>query len=691
MENHLKNIYGYNKFRPYQKDIINDILNKNNVSVIMPTGGGKSMLYQFPATFTNKVTLVISPLVSLMADQCLALTSKGINCINLSEQGIYCKNLPRCTCDICKLSRNGKDISIIYSTPEWFSLHANKLYKLKNKIQLIACDEAHCISNWSHDFRPSYKKIGNALKNFRDTPILLVTATATPIVLEDMYNILDIEEISEYSLGSKRPNLAINIFDKSYWSLNIVKKDEPTIVYTQTRKECEKLATDFQNNDIECLFYHAGMPDKDRSNVHKRFLEGDIKLVTATIAFGMGIDKSDIRHVINYGIPTDLETYYQEIGRAGRDGLPCKSSLYYDDKDFSKAVFLIKKGAENQLQKRYNHLDIFKNFLQEPNICRQHMINYYLSNGSLPEQNPIIERCEICDNCNGKIQGIYYDTTVDANKILEILILEKYSYGMVKTLQMCKNVGLKDYIRIIINELCKKNYINKLHSKYGILYEVTIKKHCQNLQILLPEKIYESIMKNTHSYDRARKYMSNKYNIQEKTFINDKVLLNIKQSRPSSAVELLMIDGITEDFVFNYGSEFLELIKPSCKQINPKSNSPLKQNNSTVSNTVQETINLFKTGKSIKDISTLRNFKPMTIENHISEYYGFFPKELNQSFIKITPKMIQEVIDAKKTLVECNKLTPIMEKINDISWLQLKIITNALKNYKEEILLNMFE
>ena len=170
---------------------------------------------------------------------------------------------------------------------------------------------------------------------------------------------------------------------------------------------------------------------------------------------------------------------------------------------------------------------------------------------------------------------------------------------------MSKYVGLKDYIRIIINELSKKNYINKLHSKYGILYEVTIKKHCQNLQILLPEKIYESIMKNTHSYDRARKYISNKYNIQEKTFINDKVLLNIKQSRPSSAVELLMIDGITEDFVFNYGSEFLELIKPSCKQINPKSNSPLKQNNSTVSNTVQETINLFKTGKSIKDISTL--------------------------------------------------------------------------------------
>ena len=152
-----------------------------------------------------------------------------------------------------------------------------------------------------------------------------------------------------------------------------------------------------------------------------------------------------------------------------------------------------------------------------------------------------------------------------------------------------------------------------------------------------------------------------------------------------------MIDGITEDFVFNYGSEFLELIKPSCKQINPKSNSPLKQNNSTVSNTVQETINLFKTGKSIKDISTLRNFKTMTIENHISEYYGFFPKELNQSFIKITPKMIHDVIDAKKNLVDCNKLTPIMEQINDISWLELKIITNSLKNYKQEILLNMFE
>tara|TARA_Y100000389_G_C17464318_1_gene524228 strand:+ start:1890 stop:3959 length:2070 start_codon:yes stop_codon:yes gene_type:complete len=689
MEEHLKAVYGHNKFRTGQKEIITDLLENNSVSAILPTGAGKSLLYQFPSTYQNSITIIISPLISLIADQCYALKTKGINCLNLSDKSNFCTNLKKCSCDLCKCYKDELKLSFIYCTPEWFSEHANRLYKLKSKMALIACDEAHCISNWSHDFRPSYKKIGNPIKNFAGIPILLVTASATPDVLEDIYNILEIEEISEYSLGSRRPNLSINIFDKSYWNFDIVNRDESTIIYTQSRKETESLTKQFEKCGINCLFYHAGMSDKDRMKVHTDFMNGKVNLIVATVAFGMGIDKSDIRHVINYGIPTDLETYYQEIGRAGRDGLPCKASMFYDSRDFSKALFLIKQGAEDQLEKKYRYLDIFKDFLEEANICRQYMIDNYLSTGKLPDKDIEKERCGICDNCRGEKQGVYYDITIDANKVLDILFLEPYAFGMTKTIQLCKSVGLKEYIKVIIEALIKQKLVKKINSKYGVLYEVSSKNYCENLQVLLPDTLYKSIMKNTNSYDRARKFMSSKYDIPEKTFLNDKVLLNIKQTKPSSLVELLMVDGIREEFVMNYGPEFIEITKPGCKQKEVECNKDKKVNTS-ISDTVQDTINLYKSGKTVKEISTIRNLKTMTVENHISQFYGLYPEQINQSCIKMNQKIIQEVIDAKNSLPDSSKLTPIMDQINNITWLQLKIIINAIKTHSNQELLNKF-
>jgi ATP-dependent DNA helicase RecQ len=687
MEKHLKLVYGHNQFRSYQKEIIEDILNKDNVSVIMPTGMGKSLLYQFPATYTNKITVIVSPLISLINDQCQALQSKNIKCLNLSEKN-FCTNLKRCSCTICKVCRDEEELTFIYCTPEWFSVHGIKLLKIKEKIGLIACDEAHCISNWSHDFRPSYKKICNQLSNFHNIPLLTVTATATPDVLEDIYEILEIETINEYSTGSKRPNLAINIFDKASWNIDVVNKDEPTIIYAQSRKETESLAIQFQSNGIDCLYYHAGMSDKDRTHVHNEFLEGKINLVIATIAFGMGINKSDIRHVINYGIPTDLETFYQEIGRAGRDGMPCKSSLYYDDKDFNKAVFLIKKGNESQLENKYRYLDIFKNFLQDNTICRQVMIDEYLKTGSLPTENIEEDKCAICDNCNCVQIGILFDITTDANKVIDILSLEPYALGMTKTLQLCKSIGLKDYLKIIINELCKKKFIKKDNTKFGILYQVTTKNHVQNIQVFIPELLYNSIMKSTHVYDRVRKLMADKYNISEKTFLNDKVLHNIKQIKPTTLMELIMVDGVSEEFAVNYGSELLSLVKPGCIQSKPKKNTTEKCK-PKISTTIQETINLYKNGSKVKEIATIRNIKSMTVENHISEYYGTYPSEIKDTPIIITVDNIKAVNKAKNNLPENSKLTPIMDQLEDISWLQLKIILKALSSHSEQELIEI--
>ena len=467
MENHLKTVYGHNNFRPHQQEIITDILNKLTVSVILPTGGGKSLLYQFPATYMNKITVIISPLISLIKDQCESMESNGIRCINLSDSNSLCSNLETCRCDLCKCSRELISVSFIYATPEWISSRGNRLNKIIDKIILFAVDECHCISQWGHDFRESYQNIAPVLSNFKQIPLLLVTATATPKVLEDIYEILNIEEVTQYSLGTHRTNLSINVLDKSYWDHKIIDNKENTIIYTQTRKECEKLANDLTKKGIECLYYHAGLSDRERETSHTKFLHGEVNVIVATISFGMGIDKSDIRHVINYGVPTDIETYYQEIGRAGRDGLMSKATIFFENKDFSMASFLISKGSEKQLKQRLKNLNIFREYLNEEIMCRQYVIDYYLLHGKYPTTFDEKQKCNICDNCNGIITGVIYNIYIDAVKIVNILSKEPCALGITKTINLCKSIGPKEYIRSVILILAKEEYYTSYKFKMG--------------------------------------------------------------------------------------------------------------------------------------------------------------------------------------------------------------------------------
>ena len=326
MEKHLKDVYGFNKFRPYQKDIIQDILNGENVFAILPTGGGKSLLYQYPATFTNKTTIVVSPLISLMNDQCKHLNAKNIKAVCLNSETSV------------SVSKYG-DYKIIYTTPEFIITRIPAFKLIKDKIGLFAIDEAHCVSQWSHDFRPTYQKLGILQEHFENIPLLAVTATATPRVIDEMYEFIGIEEASEYSLGTRRTNLKITVQSKFHFS--DCSYTEPTIIYVQTRKLCESLSIKLTNQGIKSAFYHGGMSKEDKNKSHELFINGEIMVIVATISFGMGIDKADIRHVINYGVPANIESYYQEIGRAGRDGINSKATIFYDDSDFTTTAYLI--------------------------------------------------------------------------------------------------------------------------------------------------------------------------------------------------------------------------------------------------------------------------------------------------------------------------------------------------------------
>ena len=461
MELHLKECYGYENFRKCQQEIIKDVLDLNDILVILPTGGGKSLLYQFPATYTNKISIVVSPLISLMNDQCHQLKKNGIKCCSLNSE----------TVDYDNLEQN----QIIYTTPEFLTANIDIFLSFQELICVFAIDEAHCISQWSQDFRSSYKKLNILKQKFPMIPILSLTATATPIVIDDIYTMLNIENVIQYSLGTTRTNLSINVIytKPSFFELlTLINKNESTIIYTQTRKECMTLFELFGSHFVPCLHYHGGMDAREKQNSYLQFMNDEIKLIIATVSFGMGINKSNIRHVINYSAPTDLETYYQEIGRAGRDGMESKATLFYTDQDFRTTLCLI-----NNNPSKIKLLTIFRQYLNETILCRHQIIDHYFETGLfLTNKNQM--KCVKCDNCT-RPEYDSVNITTDAHHIVDLVTLLPYHLGIQKLgliLVGSKNVSIK-------NEM--------MNAKYGCMYGKST-KYCKNsIEFLINKNILQ--------------------------------------------------------------------------------------------------------------------------------------------------------------------------------------------------------
>ena len=567
MEKHLKATYGFNKFRPYQQDIINDLLNGENVFAILPTGGGKSLLYQFPATYTNKITIVVSPLISLMNDQCIYLNSKNIKSICLNSETRI---------DVSEY----KNYKIIYATPEFITSRIHVLQLIKDTIGLFAIDESHCVSQWSHDFRESYLVLGIIKTTYPTVPLLAVTATATPRVVDDIYNLLNITDVNEYSLGTRRTNLEISILPKKQF--DSCEFNEPTIIYVQTRKICESLYKQLQANGIKTAHYHGGMPKKEKSHSHNLFARGDIMVIVATISFGMGIDKSNIRHVINYGVPNDLETYYQEIGRAGRDGLPSKATLYYNPQDFSVVMFLINLSlVEKQVKIKTQAMHTFRKYLEENNICRQQIIDYYFKCGDFPTEKDVINipKCNMCDNCKGNKKQALVDISEETKAITKTIYNQYnkngFTFGMKKTIDIIKqtnstlfhnrsNVWVRELLEILIT----KNILIRIHKKFGFIIMVGDK----NISSLTPIMVRinndisikfkdTTIITNEMKLIKLkeiRKRIAESHSLIPSGFINDRVILNIHEKKPKNIGELWAVDGISNEFIMMYGDEFMK-------------------------------------------------------------------------------------------------------------------------------------
>ncbi|KAL5007070.1 hypothetical protein ScPMuIL_015876 [Solemya velum] len=413
----LKQYFGYSKFRPMQWKIINSVLNeKRDNCVIMATGYGKSLCYQFPSVFTGRTTVVISPLISLMQDQVLGLKVANIDACFL---GSAQENMKVVMENLMK----GK-YRVLYITPEFAEGGSGVISELNNKvgIDLIAIDEAHCVSQWGHDFRAAYRNLGKFRSSLPSIPVVALTATATMDVRKDICRSLHLKNAVITCTGFDRPNLFLTVGPKMgnpaydlrtqlQDSINKQHLNGSIIIYCPTKKTTMDVAAAVKGIGISCLPYHAGLTNANRKEAHNQFINNKIKVVVATVAFGMGIDKPDVRKVIHYGAPKDIESYYQEIGRAGRDGLPSSCHVFYAEGDFNTSRFLLSKMTDVNFKKhKLKMLSKMQQYLGTAH-CRRRLLLAHFESKSLEDIGGT-ENC--CDNCRKRIENSrtqsYYDS-----------------------------------------------------------------------------------------------------------------------------------------------------------------------------------------------------------------------------------------------------------------------------------------
>jgi len=593
----LKRAFGFDAFRPLQEEIVTDVLANRDVFALLPTGGGKSLCYQLPAILTEGLTLVVSPLIALMKDQVDAMRTTGIAATFLNSSLEYDEIRER-TRD---LDRGA--YKLLYVAPERL-VNPNFIADLRRwNLARIAVDEAHCISEWGHDFRPEYRRIAELRVAFPDLPVVALTATATSRVRDDIVSLLALREPQRYVASFNRPNLTYRIADKQRASDAIVsllksRPDDVGIIYVQSRAGADALAERLSAAGIPALPYHAGLDVRVRARNQDKFLRDDVRVICATIAFGMGIDKSNVRFVIHYDLPKNIEGYYQETGRAGRDGLPADCLLFFSHGDVNKyeRFILEKEDADEQAVARAQ-LEQMTRYAYAAGCRRRELLAYFGETWS-------DENCGACDNCLEPRPIV--DATMNAQKLLscvyrireasgfalgithaiDVLLGEdndkiyRYGHASLSTYGIGKDTDRQTW-RHIADELIRQQYIEQDAARYNVVSLTTLGRAALvergPIQMRAPSaRVMKSRGKKTSraavevdaNFDddlfrrlrAVRKDLADTRDVPAFVIFSDAVLRAMAREIPRTLAQMRSISGVGDKKLADFGELFLNAI-----------------------------------------------------------------------------------------------------------------------------------
>jgi ATP-dependent DNA helicase RecQ len=652
MLNLLKTHFGYDQFLPLQEEIIACVLARRDALVLMPTGGGKSLCFQLPALKLPGVTLVISPLIALMKDQVDYLKANGIPAEFINS------TLSRPEIEAIQMEARRGATKILYAAPERLILPEFQLLLQQISLSLIAVDESHCISEWGHDFRPDYRNLHLLRTMFPQVPVMALTATATLKVREDIIRQLSLEKAKIFISSFNRPNLSYTVLPKrdAYDQLVDILRDhrhEAVIIYCFSRKDTEHLAADLRQEGFAARPYHAGLESEERRLNQEKFIRDEAQIIVATIAFGMGIDKPDVRLVIHYNLPKSIEGYYQETGRAGRDGLPSRCILFYSYADTIKQQYFIRQ-MENEAERKnaYRKLDQMVDYCELATCRRAYLLSYF---GEDYQQG----QCGGCDRCFSPQET--FDATIISQKIMSAVVRTGQRFGMqyiIDVLLGANNQKIierdhhtlsvygivddfsKEELRRLINQLVSRRLIAKSGDEFpGLALTPRGREFLQARQeIHLPKP--EAVAKPLQKRDKAasghdsdlfeklrllRKELADEQGVPPFVVFGDLALQQMALYLPQSRESFAKISGVGEAKLKQYSKIFTGVIQAYAEDHNlTEQEIPVKRSAKTrrptrLGSTYRETQELVSQKMSIENMASRRGLTAGTIVAHIEK------------------------------------------------------------------------
>ncbi len=679
----LQTVFGYESFRPLQQEVIQQVLDKNDALVIMPTGGGKSICYQIPAVIFDGLTIVVSPLISLMKDQVEQLEQFGIPavCLNSSlTPEKYEQNIEQ-------LKRGEADL--LYLAPETLLMNKTKELLSQLKVDCFTIDEAHCISEWGHDFRPEYRQLAEVRKEFPGSSCLALTATATPRVREDIKKTLEMDDSQTFLSSFDRKNLFLKVADKDDPTEQVLdflytRKKQSGIIYCFSRRQVNELYLELKQEGHSVKPYHAGLSETVRNRNQDAFIRDDINIIVATIAFGMGINKPDVRFVVHYDMPKNIESYYQQIGRAGRDGLRADCLLLFSYSDTQKIRYFInqKEGQEKKIAEQ--HLNALLKFLEATECRRKPLLNYF-------GEEYTKEECDMCDNCLA-VEDEVEDLTVQAQKLLSCISRTDETYGA-------------NYLADVLRGSKSKKVLDNNHdelSTYGIGMEWARDQWIQLSRLLLrqdylekdreygslklkesarsvldgTENVFGTLDRTSASVDRKatarttsdvekkhdealfellrkkRKALADEKGIPPYAIFPDTTLMEMSYYFPQNDEHMMQIYGVGSIKLKRYGDIFEKIIREYCEEhdVNIRTQ-PLREKAEKVSSKEKHVLigEAYNNGQSIEHLAEQYGVKKGTIVKQLKKYLEEGHSIRTEGIVKassLSARKRDEVLDA---------------------------------------------